>query len=195
MEKGLVNGGSLVDVRGGDPVVVFAGLFDAYAEGVHRYLFRRVGAVADDLLSETFAAAIAGRAGYDPDLADPRAWLFGIASNLLRRHWRQEQRELSAFARVAFFERELGPDLGDEAVSRVEADRRCRELAGSLLDLSEGDRDVLLLTAWAGLDSNQVAAALDIPVGTVRSRMHRVRRQLRSGHHFEKSQTSVGEKS
>jgi RNA polymerase sigma-70 factor (ECF subfamily) len=39
---------------------------------------------------------------------------------------------------------------------------------------------VLLLTSWAGLDSNEVAEALGIPVGTVRSRLHRVRRRLRS---------------
>jgi RNA polymerase sigma-70 factor (ECF subfamily) len=49
----------------------------------------------------------------------------------------------------------------------------------AIAGLSVADRDVLLLTSWAGLDTNEIAEALGIPAGTVRSRLHRVRRQLR----------------
>ena len=62
-------------------------------------------------------------------------------------------------------------------------------LAGALAQLSEADRDVLLLTSWAGLDSNEVADVLGIPVGTVRSRLHRVRKLLRAN----ASKNSAGE--
>jgi RNA polymerase sigma-70 factor, ECF subfamily len=63
---------------------------------------------------------------------------------------------------------------------RLDAATMAARLAGALAELSDGDRDVLLLTSWAGLDSNEVADALDIPVGTVRSRLHRVRKWLRA---------------
>jgi DNA-binding CsgD family transcriptional regulator len=54
-----------------------------------------------------------------------------------------------------------------------------RELAGALAGLSRGDRDVLLLVAWADFSYGEVAAALGIPVGTVRSRLNRARRKVR----------------
>jgi RNA polymerase sigma-70 factor (ECF subfamily) len=63
---------------------------------------------------------------------------------------------------------------------RVDGQVRIGRLAVGIAGLTPDDRDVLLLTAWGGLDSVEVAQALDIPVGTVRSRLHRVRRQLRT---------------
>lgn len=166
------------DLRSGDPAPVFAALFDAHAAGLHRYLSRRVGSVADDLVAETFLAALAGRDGYDPARADPRAWLYGIATNLLRRHFRQEVCGLAATAKTAG--EPPATDPGDVVPDQVDARARIGRLARGIADLRPDDRDVLLLTAWADLDSNEVAQALDIPVGTVRSRLHRVRRQLRS---------------
>ena len=161
------------------PAVVFAGLFDAHAPGLHRYLSRRVGAVADDLVAETFLAALAGRDGYDRTKADPRAWLYGIATNLLRRHFRPELRGLTATAR-AHSEEPPGSDPGDVVPDRMDARTRIGRLALGIAALAPDDRDVLLLTAWAGLDRGEVAQSLGIPVGTVRSRLHRVRRQLRA---------------
>ncbi|MEU7532462.1 sigma factor-like helix-turn-helix DNA-binding protein, partial [Saccharothrix sp. NPDC042600] len=73
-----------------------------------------------------------------------------------------------------------------------ETARLTRLLAGALAGLDPGDRDVLLLTSWAGLDSNEVAEALGIPVGTVRSRLHRVRRRLRA-HAPETDRTRTGD--
>lgn len=167
------------DIRDGDPTVVFAELFDSYGRGLHRYLARRVGPVADDLLSETFVAAIDGRARFNPALGAPRAWLYGIATNLLRQHIRQERLVLKTAARAAIDTPGSVEGPADYAASRVDASRRAAALAEQITALSPGDRDVLLLTAWAGLDSNEVAAALQIPVGTVRSRLHRIRRNLR----------------
>jgi RNA polymerase sigma-70 factor (ECF subfamily) len=169
-----------LDVRSGDPAIVFASLFDAHASGLHRYLSRRVGAVADDLVAETFMAGMANREGYDPSKADPRAWLYGIATNLLRRHFRQELRGLVATAKAAAAVSINGSDPGDEVSDQVDARARIGRLASGIAALNQDDRDVLLLTAWAGLDSIEVAQALGIPVGTVRSRLHRVRRQLRA---------------
>jgi RNA polymerase sigma-70 factor (ECF subfamily) len=169
-----------VDVRAGDPAAVFGVLFDAHAAGLHRYLSRRVGSVADDLVAETFLAGSAGRQGYDPARADPRTWLYGIATNLLRRHFRQELRGLAATAKAAAAVTDSGSDPSDAVPDQVDAQVRLGRLASGIAALTPDDRDVLLVTAWAGLDSTEVAQALGIPVGTVRSRLHRVRRQLRT---------------
>ncbi|MGW0518036.1 MULTISPECIES: RNA polymerase sigma factor [unclassified Crossiella] len=162
------------------PAAVFGSLFDAHAAALHRYLARRVGAgAADDLVSETFLVALQRRHSYDPARAAVRSWLYGIATNLLRGHLRAEVRGYQATARAAARQR---PEDGHDGrvAAMVDAEAATLGLAAALAGLAPGDRDVLLLTSWAGLDSTEVAEALDIPVGTVRSRLHRVRRELRA---------------
>ncbi|MDG4802187.1 RNA polymerase sigma factor [Micromonospora sp. WMMD980] len=154
----------------------FAPLFDRHAAAVHRYLARRIGQPADDLLAETFLVAFRQRAGYRPDVG-VRPWLFGIATNLLRRHLRSEERRYRALARLAAAE--PTPPVEEEAIDRLDARALRRDLASALAALHRRDRDVLLLTAWAGLSYEQIAAVLDVPVGTVRSRLHRARRLTR----------------
>jgi RNA polymerase sigma-70 factor (ECF subfamily) len=164
---------------GPDPGAEFGRLFDAYARPLHRYLARRVGPdTAHDLVSETFMVALNARHGYDPRRGVVRSWLYGIATNLLRRHVRTEVRGLHATARTAGHHQEPGHE--SRVAERVDAEVAAARLAGALAELADGDRDVLLLTSWAGLDSNEVADALGIPVGTVRSRLHRVRKSLRA---------------
>ncbi|MFK4088736.1 RNA polymerase sigma factor [Kribbella sp. NPDC020789] len=158
----------------------FARLFDQHAVPMHRYLARRVGAEqAHDLVSETFLAAFRQRDSYDPALAAAKAWLYGIATNLARRHVRQEVRGLHATARAGSREADNLAAHDGLVAERVDAQNLARRIAPAIAELSEGDRDVLLLTSWAGLTTVEVADALGIPVGTVRSRLHRVRRQLR----------------
>jgi RNA polymerase sigma factor (sigma-70 family) len=165
------------DLSGPDPGLVFGWLFDSHAAALRHYLVRRVGeAAADDLVSETFLVALNQRHRYDPARAAVRSWLYGIATNLMRRHVRDEVRELKAHSAEVPVVSHAG-----RVAERVDAETKARQLADALAALSPGDRDVLLLTAWAGLDTTEVAEALDIPVGTVRSRMHRVRKQLRKG--------------
>jgi RNA polymerase sigma-70 factor (ECF subfamily) len=71
------------------------------------------------------------------------------------------------------------PDHADAVVSQVDAQTRMRALAAALAQLSPRDRDTLLLIAWGGLSQEETAAALNVPIGTVRSRLHRIRRLLR----------------
>jgi RNA polymerase sigma-70 factor (ECF subfamily) len=159
----------------------FGRLFDEHAAALHRYLARRVGpSVAEDIVAETFLAALRGRHGYDPARAGVRAWLYGIATNLLRHHVRAEVRALRATARLAY-QAGVGEDHAEAVSARVDAEHRVGQLAAALAELSPGDREVLLLTSWAGLTAGEVGEALDIPAGTVRSRLHRVRRWVR-GH-------------
>ncbi|MFE0026854.1 RNA polymerase sigma factor [Amycolatopsis sp. NPDC059021] len=174
-----VDGDDRPDLCGHDLQSVFQSLFDNHARDVRRYLASRAGpAVADDLVGDTFLIALQRRATYDPARASARAWLFGIATNLLRRHARAEIRYLRMTARDHGTQVTHGH--ADRVADRVDAQVRVRELAAALADLAPGDRDVLLLAGWGELDASEIGAVLDIPAGTVRSRLHRVRRLLRA---------------
>lgn len=156
----------------------FATIFDRYASVVHGYLSRRVGALADDLVSETFLLAFRGRSSYVPGRAPVRAWLFGIATNLVRRHARDEERRYRAFGR-AVGHVESTTELG-EVAGRVDARALRGELVEALAALPAEDLDVLLLWTYPQLSYAEIAAALGIPVGTVRSRLNRARGKVRA---------------
>ncbi len=70
----------------------FEAAFQQHFPPVYRFIARRVGpALAEDLAAETFATAYRRRATFDPGRASLRSWLYGIAANLVRNHWRAEQ--------------------------------------------------------------------------------------------------------
>lgn len=72
-----------------EPLAVVARLFDEHGAGLLRYLGRRAGgAVAEDLVGDTFTVVIEQLGGFDPARGAERAWLYGIATNLLRHHLR-----------------------------------------------------------------------------------------------------------
>lgn len=159
---------------------LFALLYDRYASDIHRYAARRLGdGAADDITADTFLAAFRIRSRYDLTRANARPWLYGIAGNLIGKQRRTEVRALKALARTG--QDPVAASWGDSWVedtdSRIAAQG---PLAGALAALSAGDRNVLLLVAWADLTYQEVAEALDIPVGTVRSRLNRARRKVRS---------------
>ena len=156
----------------------FAAIFERYFGQIHQYLARRVGdKAADDLAAEVFVAAFAHRQRYDLARDCARPWLYGIATNLIGTHRRQEQRLYRALARTSA--RDASPSEEDRVTDRVSAAAAGPALAAALAELDPGDRDVLLLVALAGLDYQEVAQALGIPYGTVCSRLNRARRRLR----------------
>lgn len=157
---------------------VFAGLFDRYAGMLYRYAWRRLGAqIAEDMVGETFLAAFECRHRYDFARTDARPWLFGILTKRISRHRRREQARYRAFERSPADETADFP--ADRIASQVTAAGAGPALVRALAALAAGDRDVLLLVAWADLSYEEVAGALAIPVGTVRSRLSRARRRLR----------------
>ena len=156
----------------------FAVIFERYFAPVHQYLARRVGdKAADDLAAEVFVAAFAHRQRYDLARECARPWLYGIATNLIGTHRRQEQRLYHALARSTV--PAASPSDEDRVTDRVTAAAAGPALAAALAELDAGDRDVLLLIALAGLDYQEVAQALGIPYGTVCSRLNRARRRVR----------------
>ncbi|MET0558307.1 MAG: sigma-70 family RNA polymerase sigma factor [Solirubrobacterales bacterium] len=155
----------------------FATVFDRHFEAVHAYLQRRVGRdLADELAAQTFLVAFDKRQSYDPAQLDSRPWLYGIATNLLRRHHRDEVRQFRAYARSA-----TDPvlDAFEDVDSRLDASMMRRRLVEVLAEIPSGELDALLLYAWADLSYSEIARALDLPTGTVRSRLSRARERLR----------------
>jgi len=144
--------------------------FAAEFAPLHRYLARRVGAAAaDELAAETFTVAFRNWERLDPE-RPVRPWLYGIAANLVRHHWRKERRMLRAYARTGV----------DPVFTEDEPAEDTRELASALAELRRDEREILLLHAWAELTDTEIAAALGIRAGTVKSRLSRTREKLRN---------------
>lgn len=157
----------------------FEQVFDQNYDVIFRYLRRRVNEqLAADLTAETFATALKEFRRFDPELGSPRAWLFGIATNHMRKESRREIRELRAYARSGIDP--VAADPMQEADQRLDAQQLERDLARGLASLKADDRDALLLLSWGELSYPEIAEAQDVPVGTVKSRISRARRHLRA---------------
>lgn len=158
----------------------FTQIFDRYFPQVHSYVARRLGTdLADDLASETFLIAFRQRARYDARTGVVRGWLYGIATNQIRRHRRDEVRAWRATAKLPPPTSAAGPE--DRIAARVTAEGVGRQLAAALANVSAKDREVLMLVALGDLSYEEVAAALGIAYGTVCSRLSRARRVVRAG--------------
>jgi len=157
---------------------LFGELFHRHSADIHRYAARRLGeGAAEDITADTFLAAFRTRARYDLTRPNAQPWLYGIAANLIGKQRRTEVRALKALARTDHDP--VAESWADRCDSRVTAQAAQGPLAGALAGLSAGDRHVLLLVAWADLGYQEVAEALSIPVGTVRSRLNRARKKVR----------------
>jgi RNA polymerase sigma-70 factor (ECF subfamily) len=156
----------------------FGVLYDRYAAQLYRYAHRRLGArFAEDVVAEAFAAAFTRRERYDTAYEDARPWLFGI---LTKEIGTQRRREVAYNRALASSFADITDDLADRVSAEVTARAAHGRLSAALAGLSTGDRDVLLLVAWGELSYVEVACALNIPVGTVRSRLNRARRKVRA---------------
>jgi RNA polymerase sigma-70 factor (ECF subfamily) len=154
----------------------FSVIFDRHYTAAHRYISRRAGVqAADDLASRTFVAAFESRHTFRGESDSALPWLLGIATNLLRERHRKQRRELGAITRLRA-ERVPG-QAGDTDPSREQ------RLAEALATLDSRQLDVLALYVWAELSYEEIAQALDVPLGTVRSRLFRAREQLRAHLH------------
>lgn len=157
----------------------FSEIFERHVRPVGGYIRRRVGTDAvDDVLSETFLVAFRRRASFDLRIESARPWLLGIATKVVKSHRAAEARQWRAFEASASAEG-VGIEMPHAASdSRIDADAALRALAPRIAALAARDRDTLLLHAWGDLTYEQIATALGVPVGTVRSRLNRVRRKL-----------------
>jgi RNA polymerase sigma factor (sigma-70 family) len=137
---------------------------------IHGFLGRRAGRqVADDLLAEVWVRAFAARTGYDPGYSDARPWLYGIARNVLRSHWRNSSGSY-------YDATDETVDPWDDVNDRLDSAAGVQALASAVRALPAAEREVLLLVAWEQLTP---AEAAKVPQGTARSRLHRARAALR----------------
>ena len=149
----------------------FEPIFDRHFRAVHTYLHRRAGRdLADELAAETFALAFERRASCRGTSALP--WLYGIATNLLRRSRRTERRQLRAYGRSGV---DSWAAYEDDPTASVDGSSIGARLAHALAAMRPRERDALLLYALADLSYEEIAFALDVPVGTVRTWLHRAR--------------------
>jgi RNA polymerase sigma-70 factor, ECF subfamily len=159
-----------------DQPEAFGLIYDRHAATVLRFLGRRVGAeVAEGRVGELFRIAFERRKTFDASRASALPWLYGIGSNLLLKHRRGEARRLRASARMA------AGEAADRRASAAALDARLLfpRVADAIEALPDGEREALLLFAWEDLSYQSVAEALELPIGTVRSRLNRARAQLR----------------
>ncbi len=157
----------------------FEAVFDRYHPAVYGYLAHLAGVdLADELAGDVFVTAFSVRTRFDPAFGSVRAWLFGIAANVVRTRNRSEHRGTRARERVA------GRRADDDTTIEEVTDRmaRAQELATvteALDRLTFADRQVIVLYAFETLSYPEIATALGVEVGTVRSRLNRARARLR----------------
>lgn len=169
---------SIIETSVSDPRL-FADIFERHAEDVRRFLARRIGQeTAASLLSEVFRIAFERRAEYDLERATARPWLFGIGANLLLKHRRAEARRIRATGRLAGARAQPERFEGD-VDSRVDAERLFPKVAEAVATLPDDERHTLLLFVWEELSYAEISSALQIPIGTVRSRISRARKRIR----------------
>lgn len=164
----------------------FGELFERHSQAIYLFNFRRTAdwSLAEDLTSVVFLEAWRRRSDVQLVHESALPWLFGIATNVLRNARRSLRRHRGALGRIPL-ERE--PDFADETSERLDDQRRMREILAAFATLPKREQEVVALCRWSGLSYEEAAVALEIPVGTVRSRLARARRRLqeldtRSGH-------------
>lgn len=161
--------------------VAFLEFYDRHVEQVIAFGVRRLGdsdQVAD-LVAEVFLAVLRSAGSYDPRRGTARAWLYGIAANVVAGGRRRAAKEAGAYAQL-FGRRLLEPDDYAELDSRLDAASAARRLSEAMARVPRADRVVLELVALDQLTVTEAAAALGIRPGAARSRLARARRRLRA---------------
>lgn len=146
---------------------------------VTRFVARRVADphTVADLTAEVFLAVIDSAHTYRPGRGSQRAWLFGIARNVIAGERRRAVAELGKASRIAG-RRLLAEDDIARLEDRIDAESAARDLYLALARLPAAERAVLELVAVDGLPVAEAAAALRIRPGTARVRLHRARRAV-----------------
>ena len=156
----------------------FAQIFDEHFPWLYGFCTRRVGAIsAEDVVGETFRRAFERRHQFDTSRSSARPWLIAIAMNIIRNESRRQERERSAVARASL---ELAArEVPDVTVpDSLGAEALLQRVQRGLVHLPGAEYESLTLFVWDELSYEEIAEATAVPVGTVRSRIHRARQRL-----------------
>jgi RNA polymerase sigma-70 factor, ECF subfamily len=170
----------LVRIAAGDRDA-FALVFGKYAAKVKGYLIRigAAGAIAEDLAQDAMVNIWRRAASFDPNKAKASTWIFVIARNAWIDRLRREKVELAYRAFVDQPE-ESGDESPDDAAVRAQSEER---ISAALLALSEEQRQVVQLSFFEDRPHSEIAERLDLPLGTVKSRLRLALMKLRA--HWE----------
>jgi RNA polymerase sigma factor (sigma-70 family) len=159
----------------------FSEVFDRHFAAVYAFISRRA-AWSDpaDLAGETFRVAFEARERYDPSYATALPWLYGIARNLMRRRQTQDRHRGLAHAADGNLRASAFTDPMSHAVQSVDANRDLITVLRALETEAPDAVEALTLHVWEGLSYDEIAHVLDLPIGTVRSRINRLRQRLRA---------------
>lgn len=151
----------------------FEQLFDDNARAVLGYAIRRVGPdEAADVLSEVMLVAWRRRDDL-PVESEARFWLLGVARNVISNRDRSNVRRERLGERLRAELASATADIADDVGTRI-------AVRDGLLALPEADREILMLTAWEGLEPSEAATVLGIHAAAARTRLHRARTRLRA---------------
>lgn len=149
-------------------------LVEAHFDRVYRFFRSKLDRGAEDLTQEVFAACVAGASGYRGE-GSFRAFLLGAARRILYKHYRSRAREGRALKRQWVSADMIEPSPSAAAAASSEVELLGRALRRLPLDL----QIVLELHYWEAASTAEIAAIVEIPVGTVKTRLMRARTELR----------------
>lgn len=167
----------------------FGLLFDRHFDSIARFCIRRIGPVqGEELAGDVFCWAFENLEAFDPTHGSVRSWLYRIANNFVRNAQRRAGRRAVAYVRWSTREAPPESDPASGIAAALDAtDDLC--VVTAVLDLeSPEDVETLLLFAWEELSYAEIADVLSIPIGTVSSRINRIRRHLHDALDGDRSQ-------
>jgi len=152
----------------------FSELYERHAGTIYNYLFRRLAdwSEAEDLTAVVFMEAFRRRKDVVVHEGKVLPWFYGIATNVLRNRRRALWRHRRLVEQLAG---ERGEIVTPDAAARAEAAEQMRSVLSLVASLPRPQQDVVALCVWSGLSYEEAAAALAVPIGTVRSRLARAR--------------------
>jgi RNA polymerase sigma-70 factor, ECF subfamily len=153
----------------------FDRLYAEHAESLLSFLTMRTGdrVLAEDVLADTFERVLRKRGTFDRRRGSEKGWLYTIALNLLRDHFRRQEAERKALARA-------GQEARDDPVGQRPSEVEERdELARALSVLSADERNAVALHFGADLTMPEIAKLIREPRTTVEGRIYRALRKMR----------------
>ena len=166
----------------------FSEIFERHYDAIFQYLARRTRhGAAEDLTCDVFTVAFDIRDRFDLTSPSARPWLYGIAHRVLMRHYRVAERSDRALRRMHI--EHVTPDMAEAIVVRLDLQNVSTRFASAIETITPLDREPLLMSVCERLSYNEISEALQVPVGTVRSRIARARAELREllGHNGQQA--------